>query len=185
MRLLTSIHTTDMNEAVAEIPLFTEKDKARFWAKVNKNGPTQPHMEGPCWLWTAGKVSGYGSFRIKRKMLKSHRISWVLYNGQMPHDCSYHGICVCHRCDTPACVNPNHLFIGTQTDNIFDKEIKRRGKHPLGESHGSAKLTSSQIPEIRAIYATGVSQCDIAARFGVSQVLVSAIIRRKIWDHIP
>ena len=180
---------------------LSSKDITRFWAKVNKDGPMMPHMETPCWAWTAYiGLHGYGNFKIRQKFFKAHRASWMIHNGGIPHNGSYHGICVCHRCDNRACVNPDHLFLGTQTDNILDMQSKGRGvqlcgdKHvsrlhpellPRGESHGRAKLTALQVGEIRAIYASGgFAQRKLAAKFGVATTLISSIILRKIWRHI-
>jgi len=117
-----------MNEAIPTVPpahieiKLSEKDIARFWSKVDKNGPTQPHMETPCWVWTAAKKeSGYGAFGVLRKTLKTHRIAWTLIKGSIAQN-----LFVCHHCDNPACVNVDHLFLGTNTDNVRDMVAKGR-----------------------------------------------------------
>lgn len=202
-----SKHTTNMIEATKPVPRtrreikLTTADEARFWDKVDKDGPTMPHMESACWVWTTGKNShGYGHFHIGRGLFYAHRVSWILHNGQIPHDGSYHGICVCHRCDNPSCVNPSHLFLGTHTDNARDKEIKGRANKargdmngarlhpesvPRGELHGLAKLTASEVQEIRAIYqAGGFTKTTIGSMFHVTRVAISHIICRKTWKHI-
>ena len=86
--------------------------KDRFWEKVNKTNE--------CWEWIAGKSHGYGVFWINGKLLRAHRVAWSIYNGGIPE-----GLLVLHKCDNPACVNPDHLFIGTQQDNVDDMITKR------------------------------------------------------------
>ena len=90
----------------------------RFWSKVDRSGE--------CWLWTAAKVQGYGSFDGRR----AHRVAWELAYGPIPKGVGYHGTCVLHRCDTPACVNPAHLRLGTQADNMADRDAKGRQRRP-------------------------------------------------------
>jgi hypothetical protein len=202
-------HNDTMNEATQTVPRapkeikLSEKDIARFWSKVDKNGPTMPHMDSACWVWMAGRdTGGYGHLKSNARMIRAHRAAWVLANGQIPHDESHHGICVCHRCDKRACVNPSHLFLGSNTDNARDKVAKGRCNSPkgdangarlhpeklvrhYGEANGIAKLTAAQVIEIRALYAAGgIGQYQLAERFGVNQAIISRIIHRQIWKHI-
>jgi hypothetical protein len=181
-----------MNEATQTVPCtrkeikLTPRQEVNFWKKVNKDGPTMPHMETPCWVWTAGKNrGGYGKFNVGRKTLIAPRIAWTLANGQIPDDGSYHGICACHRCDNPPCVNPAHLFLGTMGDDTRDKVAKGRCNSPRGDDHHSrrhpermprgdnhparlrperlargdghcnAKLTAAKVVAIRAAFAAG------------------------------
>lgn len=117
---------------------LSKKDIARFWSKVDKNGPTQPHMESQCWVWKSNKCKGgYGLFKLVGKTTKTHRIAWIIANGPIPNNGSFHGICVCHRCDRRDCCRPDHFFLGAQKDNIRDMESKGRGNHPRGDKNGS------------------------------------------------
>lgn len=150
----------------------------RFWSKVNKDGPTQPHMTTPCWVWTASTVyCGYGQFDHDR----AHRVSWELTHGPIPPRKN-----VCHRCDNPPCVNPEHLFLGSQRDNSRDMVKKGRWRGPREEHFAerfaaggwAKKLTPDVVDAIRA--ATG-TQSDIAARFGITQPVVSRIKNGRRW----
>lgn len=197
-----------MNEAATTLPRTykeikpTAAEKARFWAKVTRNGSTQPHMESPCWIWTAYKSKdGYGKFGVGGKMINAHRVAWTIANGPIPHDGSAHGICVCHRCDNPACIRVDHLFLGTNLDNIRDRDSKGRHTplrgdmngarlHPesmtRGEAHHKAKLTDAKVIYIRARHAQGgITQKQLAAQLGVSEVLIGGVIKHKRWKHIP
>ncbi len=94
---------------------LTKSDRDRFWSKVRQSGG--------CWIWTAGlSKSGYGKFAPShRQTVGAHRVSYELFNGEIPD-----GMCVLHRCDNPPCVNPHHLFLGTQVDNVADRNSKNR-----------------------------------------------------------
>lgn len=152
---------------------------ARFWPKVRKTDA--------CWLWTAAKKNtGYGRFsvRISHTLicdLSPHRLSYQIHFGPIPP-----GICVCHHCDVPLCVNPHHLFLGTHGDNARDREAKRRGTpHGLqGESHPMARLTQEDVVEIRNLSANGMSQTAIAELYPVTASSVWLIVHRKQWRHV-
>lgn len=107
--------------------------ETRFLANVDKHGPEARPGLGSCWEWTGSRnKKGYGVFRAIGRVELAHRASWALANGLIPS-----GLCVLHKCDRPSCVNPAHLFIGTQADNVADMEAKGRGSHPRGDRHGS------------------------------------------------
>ena len=134
-----------MEEATAPVPELSEKDKARFWKKVDKNGPlpdqSNPHYAGleQCWVWTGAKAHGvYGTFTLNRKSLGSHRVAFLLQNGHFPilgH--------ACHRCDNPACVRPDHLFDGSGKTNAEDAVLK--GRIPKGDKSW-ASLNKDKMP---------------------------------------
>lgn len=135
-----------------------------------------PNERG-CVLWTGSKGrGGYGQMLWRGKMQKSHRMAWLAAYGPIPD-----GMCVCHRCDVRACINPAHLFLGTVSDNNADKALKERQSHMRGELCGTAKLTVAQVIEIRA--ATGALR-EIAGRFGVNDRAISMIRLRKRWGHV-
>lgn len=94
---------------------MNERDIERFWSKVDKSGE--------CWLWTGGKSGGYGYFKVNGSTLRANRLAYEIEHGEIPE-----GMLVCHSCDTPACVNPAHLWLGTDKDNQADKVAK--GRHP-------------------------------------------------------
>lgn len=148
----------------------------RFWDKVNKTNN--------CWEWMGGLFNtGYGGFKLDKKMQKAHRVSWELNNGKIPEE-----VCVLHKCDNRKCVRPNHLFLGTQSDNIKDMISKGRDNLTVGtpgEKNGRAKLTDNKVDAIRKMYAAGNITMKILARlFDVSQTTVNYIINKKLWKHI-
>ncbi|HNZ67149.1 MAG TPA: HNH endonuclease signature motif containing protein [Planctomycetota bacterium] len=154
---------------------LTDKNIKNFWKKVDKKG------EDECWEWTACKNKyNYGQFQINYKMYLSHRISWILENGDIPEN-----YCICHSCDNPLCCNPNHLFLGTHKDNIADRDKKGRQAIRNGIKNGRHILTEKEVLEIRQKYIPyKYSQQKLADEYGVCNQLVSCIINNKIWKHI-
>ena len=150
-----------------------EKFARRFWSKVNKTES--------CWLWTAGcKSDGYGSMSpVSYTTISSHRASWIMHHGAIPA-----GMSVLHKCDNPACVNPEHLFLGTQADNMKDCAVKGRCNKPSGEDHYGSKLTSAKVLAIRKALARGETQQSLAEYYGVVQRTISDIKRGKKWKSV-
>lgn len=112
---------------------------------------------GGCWVWMAGTSStGYGLVHTGSRMERAHRMSWELHNGPIPEGKGYHGTCVLHRCDVPSCVNPNHLFLGSQAENMADMNAK--GRVSRGEAHGHAKLTETDVLDIRKLAGAATQQ---------------------------
>lgn len=154
--------------------------EARFWAKVDKNGPLMEGMSTNCWIWTASKnPQGYGYFGVGgSKVRASHRVRWIMRHGKIPD-----GMLVCHECDNPNCVRLSHLFLGTNKDNSDDKIRKGRDSHLRGEGHRQAKLTDDQVAEMRQKYESGeFSQTALAKSYGITQNHASNIIhyRRRV-----
>lgn len=144
--------------------------EVRFWEKVS------PEPNSGCWLWLgAFDTGGYGHIGINRKMRIAHRVSYEMYKDKIPE-----GQNVCHSCDNRACVNPDHLFLGTHQENMADRNIK--GRQSKGSTHGPAKLTEAKVVEIRS--AKGVSQRALAAQYGVSRSAVVDILKGKNWAHL-
>lgn len=94
------------------------------------------------------------------------------------------GLCALHQCDVPRCFNPNHLFIGTQRDNVHDMFAKKRDNHAKGERVNTAKLCAEGVKEIRIRHANGQSANSLSKEFGVSSVAVDCIVHRRTWKHI-
>ena len=121
-----------------------------------------------CWYWTGATFNtGYGKIGFRDKQLTTHRLSYIINNGEI-----INGLQVLHSCDNRLCVNPNHLFLGTIQDNMKDMVLKGRQNKAKGENHGHAKLTNSQVYEIRNFKG---NQKDIAKKYGVTQQTISKI----------
>ncbi len=142
--------------------------------EVNQNG---------CWICTSHKTneSGYPLYQHKGKKYLLHRFIYEKTYGKFDSRLK-----VCHHCDNPACVNPEHLFLGTQKDNMIDMNLK--GRHGYtgspGEKNPHAKFTNKQIIKIREMYNNGLRQVHIARMFGVKQQTISGIVNKKSWIHI-
>ena len=170
------------------IPTLTSQDAERFWSKVAVRNSDE------CWEWQNSCFpDGYGGFKLKGQTLSAHRIAWTIVYGPIPV-----GMQVLHRCDNPPCQNPTHLFLGTNADNMRDRNRKGRTAygnkngaytHPervlRGEHTGRAKLTERQVRRIRTTYRQeSESTYALASRFGVGQTTVKHILHRDTWRHV-
>lgn len=147
--------------------------RERFLAKISRDS------EKGCWLWQGlVRPDGYGAMRYEGREQGTHRVAWKLFLGRIgPKQV------VCHRCDTRACVNPEHLFLGTALDNAQD--MAQKGRSLRGEKHGSAKLTTLQVSRIKVMLAEDkMFMSEIAREFGVSQTAIHAIKSGKTWRHV-
>lgn len=149
---------------------FALRNIRSFWSRTEKT-------DG-CWLWR-GCVDrdGYGQIGVNWRQLKAHRFSWELHYSAIPE-----GLCVCHKCDNRACVNPEHLFLGTSQDNTRDKVSK--GRQPIGSQTPMAKLTEEDVVAIKRLIASGKPQLHLARDYGVTQGTISHIHHGRSWRHV-
>ena len=153
----------------------------RFWRDLTKEGPIHP-VVGQCWIWLRGNLSdycAYGHISVKHKHIRVHRFSYELHFGKVPE-----GLHVLHRCDTPLCVNPSHLFLGTEQENKDDMVSK--GRQAKGSECGGSKLTEEQVTEIKRRYVyrhPKHGQRAMSREFGVSQAAIHLIISGKNWRY--
>lgn len=149
-----------------------EKYKNKFLDRVKENKKTG------CFVWkgTLDK-DGYGRFVLShRREIRAHRYSFIIYNGEIPK-----GLFVCHSCDNPSCVNPDHLWLGTALQNNRDAWKKGRRIILKGESHGMAKLNNNNVKEIRSLYKEKFTQKQIAKKYKVSREMIGRIVRNENW----
>ena len=170
---------------------------------------SMPEPNTGCTLWTGclAKKSGYGLFSPNGKTRRAHRVAYEIFVGPIPD-----GMCVCHRCDTPSCINPTHLFLGTAAANVADRVAKGRScrgdrhwsrmhperracgvrngsvQHPellkRGANHPNSKLTARAVRSIRERVAAGEEQATLAKRYGVTRTLICTIVHRRAWRHL-
>lgn len=153
----------------------------RFWSKVDRDGPVPSHRPelGQCWVWTAFRnPAGYGHFRVGGRAGRhelAHRVALALALGRAPlaH--------VLHKCDNPACVRPEHLFEGTNADNVRDAVEKGRNTRLRGESNGRRRLSEVDVAAVRG---SSESLRTLAARYGVSTTAIGKIRRGEAWRHV-
>lgn len=182
--------------------MYTQRVIDRFWANVEKSNE--------CWEWSGGIYgsNGYGRMWDGERAVGAHRVSYTIHHGPIAG-----GLFVLHHCDNPRCVRPEHLYTGTNQDNINDRS--RRGRGCVGDAHWSrkdperarasalraskaaqergvgrgthnvrARLDEAKVRKIRELYADGFSQGAIAAHIGVAQNTISAVLLRKTWAHV-
>lgn len=150
--------------------------QGRIFSKV------APDPNSGCWLWTGATFNhGRPQLRLKNGLVLAARVSYEAFKGEAPGD-----LMVCHKCDTPLCVNPNHLFLGTHADNMADRSAKGRQARNHGNKNGCAILTEFQVMEIRRTYAKGgVGSEALGREYGVSGRQIRYIVSGKEWAHLP
>jgi hypothetical protein len=161
--------------------MYDVEDENRFWSKI-LTGEIDECWE--CVGMRLGKDGRYGRFEVKRKIFLAHRVSFQLYHNRLIKK----GMNICHKCDNTSCVNPHHLFEGTQQDNMTDMWIKGRGKvvGSKGEKNNLSKLKEFQVKEIRAKYAAGgTTYKKLAKEYNVrDKSTIGDIINHKTWKHV-
>lgn len=181
-RSLHNIHLTSQYRLAPCQHDYSASDVARFWAKVNSAG------KDGCWLWTASSMdtSGHGQFTVRRDgkqfHLYAHRVVWELTRGPIPA-----GLVICHSCDIPPCVNPDHLFIGTQADNLADARLKGRLREYLPRTFKftpDERLRIFQLPARRGLVT------ELAKQYGVTKTAISRIraglfTRPDVFERVP
>jgi hypothetical protein len=164
----------------------------RFWSKVDKDGTLMPNMQTQCWEWRQGKSKKYGIFGFQGKSDGAHRWSWRIAHDMVdiPQELQ-----VCHECDNPKCIRPEHLFLGTPLDNMRDKYAKGRANHHTwykerpelvrrGVNVNTAVLNPDDVRAIRQRRDAGEELLTIALDFNITRAQVSRIGLRQAWKHI-
>ena len=147
----------------------SRKRKELFVKKIERDS------RAGCWEWTGWRRGDYGGFWDGYRHVFAHRFAWELWVGPIPE-----GLCVCHHCDNPPCVNPAHLFVGTSTDN--NRDMIAKGREARGERSGRAKLTDKAVAEIRDSLERPYI---LAKRYGVSLSTISTARTGRSWKHLP
>lgn len=148
--------------------------ESRFWSQVEIGGPDD------CWPWIGAAESRDGRGRWwypGRQTVFAYQAAYLMKVGGIPT-----GLCVCHKCDNPTCVNPAHLFLGTTAENTLDAVAKQR--HSFGDDHYCRKLSSSDIPRIRALLADGWNDSEISRSYGVDPATIRGIRIGKTWKSV-
>lgn len=159
-----SIHAKDYKEVLKERLLKN--------ILINENG---------CWVWQKSKHrQGYGNVAFKRKCRLAHRVSWEIFKGNLDKD-----ILVCHKCDNPPCINPDHLFLGTDRDNSLDAFAKGRIQRYKGSDHYYSKLNDENVIAIRNMRKKGKTQEYLSKVFSVNISTIKDVLSRRSWMHLP
>lgn len=156
--------------------IITPEARRNFWAKVRKTEK--------CWEWTGYKnPAGYGRLTLHQRPILCHRVSYVIHFGDFDNR-----LLVCHHCDNPACVRPEHLFLGTDKDNADDRDYKKRWKSvdpAKGTRVWCAKLNSEKVIQIRELHTTGIAIRALARKFKVDRNVIRLVVKRLGWKHVP
>lgn len=161
-----STELPESNDVARAIPEAATHVRERFWSKVKVRGDDE------CWEWQRGTIKGYGVFRLndRKTAARAHRVSYRMEVGPIPDSKQ-----VNHHCDNPGCVNPNHLYLGTQSDNARDSYARNR----------RGKLTNQEVREIRRrAREEDVTHVELGKEYGVSGQSIGDVVRRDTYDYI-
>lgn len=161
----------------SKIPDTQQVRIRRFWSFVEP-----VYTPSKCWNWIGSKNrKGYGMFRFQGRSMASHRASWIINFGAIPN-----GMNSLHHCDNTSCVNPKHLFLGTQNENVWDMMLKGRSRKANGSENAKAKLNEAKVAQILKLWASGAMGCiAIGNVFKVSEATIRDVVYRKSWRHVP
>lgn len=144
------------------------KEKIKKYTVVDDNN---------CWIWQGSKHrQGYGNLNYKRIPSLAHRVSWMVHKGDIPE-----GVKVCHKCDITSCVNPDHLFLGTQKENVSDAIQKGKYSNRLIGKRRN-KLNHEQVQEIKKLHCDGINRKDLEIKFSVSKTCIAKILTNRSWN---
>lgn len=174
---LEGLSARQQRQRLLERMASSVEGRKRFWDKVDIKSANE------CWPWKGWcRRNKYGVYGIlvggASRSFDTHRVAYYLANGEIPE-----GMCVCHSCDNPPCCNPNHFFLGTQTDNMSD--MVKKGRNIKGEKVNFAKLKAPQVIGIRELYRKGHTQEHIGSLYKTSRVNVCRIVNYMSWKHLP
>ncbi len=156
---------------------MTKKIPQNSSAQFRLEALSMPEPNSGCWIWMRTiNTAGYAHLTYLGKSHRGHRLSWKIYKGQIPI-----GMYVLHHCDNRACINPDHLFLGTAADNMVDMIKKNRQRHDRGELASRAILTEQDVLEIRA---STLSMKELVRKYGVHRNTIDAVRLRQSWKYL-
>lgn len=156
------------------IPSLDKTQQSRFWSSADLTA-----NKNLCWEWKRKREGRYATFYLKGREYKAPRVAYSIFYGKDPSD-----LLICHKCDNPNCINPNHLFLGTEKDNSDDKIAKGREVFVKGESHPMSKLSDEDVVRIKYLCSHGASSTVVGKEYGIGMTQVRRIVNGDSWKHL-